>query len=79
MIRYWLRGKASERPGWVYVLEAARLWSTPPWEIENEANALWWDRWRTWEEETGAYRREQAEKQAERRTEQRRGLSGAGD
>lgn len=30
---------------WVAVLEAAKEWGIPPWRVEEEATAEWWDRW----------------------------------
>lgn len=40
---------------WVMVLQAAKEWGTPPWVIEAEAPALWWERWRCWKEEQGRW------------------------
>ena len=45
MIRAWLDGQSSEVPGWVFIMEAAQEWHTPPWVIEEEVNQLWWERW----------------------------------
>jgi len=50
-------------PGWVLVLEAAKEWGVPPWQVEDEAPALWWGRWLAMREETAQARRDRAEKE----------------
>lgn len=39
-------------PEWVPLLEVAKEWGVPPWEIEEEAPAVWLERWRVLREET---------------------------
>lgn len=51
MIRGVLDGSESELPAWVAILEAAKEWGIPPWQVESEASQLWWDRWQAWYEE----------------------------
>ena len=33
------------------MLEAAKDWGVPPWQLEEDATALWMDRWRVMREE----------------------------
>ena len=47
-------------PGWVLVLEAAKEWGVAPWQIEDEASQLWWDRWMTLRSEVAQARRDGA-------------------
>ena len=63
MIRYALRGYGSEMPGWVLVLEAAKEWGTPPWQIEEQASQAWWDRWLVMRSETAQARRDRENKE----------------
>ena len=44
-------------PDWVLVLEAAKEWGVPPWQIETEASQQWWERWRLMREEIGRLER----------------------
>jgi len=44
------------------VLQAAELWGVPPWQVEDEASQLWWERWRVWEDEKATARQRVAEK-----------------
>ena len=53
-------------PGWVMVLEAAKEWSIPPWQVEDEASVLWWQRWQVLREETARARKNAADKATER-------------
>ena len=32
-------------PDWVPVLLAAEEWGVPPWTIEEQVTAEWWERW----------------------------------
>lgn len=32
-------------PDWVPVLLAAEEWGQPPWVIEEQVTAEWWERW----------------------------------
>ncbi len=36
---------------WVLVLQAAEEWGVPPWVVERDAPAIWWERWAVWKEE----------------------------
>lgn len=38
---------------WVLVLQAAEEWGVPPWVVERDAPAIWWERWAVWKEEKG--------------------------
>jgi len=49
-------------PGWVMVLEAAKEWGIPPWQVEDEASVLWWQRWQVLREETARARKNAADK-----------------
>ena len=49
-------------PGWVLILEAAKEWGIPPWQVEDEASLLWWQRWLTLRDETSDARKRQADK-----------------
>jgi len=40
---------------WLMVLEAGKEWGLPPWAVEEQATALWWERWRVWREEKGRF------------------------
>ncbi len=51
-------------PGWVTVLEAAKEWGIPPWQVEDEASVLWWQRWQVLREETARARKNAADKAA---------------
>lgn len=55
MIRAWLRGRSSKVPQWVMVMQAAAEWHIPPWQVENEASLLWWDRWNIYREEQARF------------------------
>lgn len=49
-------------PGWVLILQAAKEWGVPPWQVEDEATLLWWQRWRIFEEEVAEQRKNAADK-----------------
>lgn len=40
---------------WLMVLEAGQEWGMAPWAVEEQATALWWERWRVWREEKGRF------------------------
>lgn len=42
------------------ILQAADKWGVPPWQVEDEASRLWWERWRAWEDELERFRKEKA-------------------
>jgi hypothetical protein len=49
-------------PGWILILQAAKEWSIPPWQVEDEATLLWWQRWRVFEEEVAEQRKSVADR-----------------
>jgi len=57
-----LRGQTDEAPLWVAVLEAAKEWGCPPWQIEEQASEEWWQRWRVMREESMRYQEHQAKR-----------------
>ena len=34
-------------------MQAAEEWGAPPWVVERDAPAIWWERWAVWKEEKG--------------------------
>lgn len=36
------------------LLEAAKEWGIPPWQIEDDAPAVWMERWRVMREESAS-------------------------
>jgi len=45
-----MRSGTADAPGWVLILEAAREWGTPPWNITGGSTILWFERWKAFRE-----------------------------
>jgi hypothetical protein len=43
-----LKFGSKQAPEWAYLLEAAKDWGMPPWEIEGKAPTYWLQRWQTY-------------------------------
>ena len=40
-----------ELPDWVAILQMAEEWGIPPWQIEQEADPMWFERWQGYRSE----------------------------
>ena len=42
----YLQGAPARLPIWELILDASEAWGKAPWEIEEEASRIWWERYK---------------------------------